>query len=71
MRGDREKFGKRIVLVYRGVEAGVREHRVGLILGPRVAQFLQEVRGTNERLIEVVFKIKGKEYRIYQICVTQ
>lgn len=39
------------LLMYRGVEEDIIKHGVDIILGPRVAQFLHEMRGINEKFI--------------------
>lgn len=75
MRVEGEENGRDLgggyVLAYRGIDAGIRKHGVGFIFGPKIAPFIQEVRGISERLIVGTFKIKKKKYRLYQVYAPQ
>lgn len=75
MRVEGEESGRDLgggyMLAYRGVDMGIKKHGVGFIFGPKIAPFIQEVRGVNERLIMCTFKIKRKKYRLYQVYAPQ
>ena len=38
-----QDLGDGYVLIYRGVDAGIRKHGVAMIVGPRLAAYIQKV----------------------------
>src|SRR5678815_5626352 len=59
-------MGGGYVLIYKGIEEGIRKHVVGFIIGPKMSPFIQTIEVLHERLIRCTFKIKAKRYHFYQ-----
>ena len=66
-----QDLGDGYVLIYRGVDVGIRKHGVAMIVGPRLAPFIQKVQLVSERLMTCTIRIKNKNYNVHQIYAPQ
>lgn len=70
---EREKkkrdLGGGYALAYIGMMKRRKNHGVGLVIGPKMAMFRQDVTDVNKRLIMSTFKIDGRKYSMFQVYV--
>ena len=57
--------------MYRGTKERGRRHGVAIIVGPRLSQYIQEVKLINEQLMRCTIRVEGRRYNIYQVYAPQ
>ena len=63
----RQDLADGYILIYCGVDAGIRKHGVAMIVGSRLAPYIQKVQLVSESLMRYTIRVKNKNSNIYQI----
>ena len=66
-----QDLGDGYVLIYRGVDVGIRKHGVAMIVGPRLAPYIQKVQLVSEGLMTCIIRIKNIDYIVHEIYTPQ
>lgn len=72
---EREKrksdLGGGYALAYIGMMKRRKNHGVGLVIGPKMAKFQQDMTDVNKKLVMCTFKINGRKYSLFQVYAPQ